>query len=182
MFAYLVEVLPGLFPDIEFFTWNYTEAGHGKGPVDGIGCRPKAKADSVVAHGKDVDTFEKSVACAKSLDNVIIDVVLPEHIEEMRKKDVHSQRFNGTMSAHQLTWSRSSPLILFFNRLSCFQCLPGSKCHHYHMGTLDFSVEEDQIPNPDDSPITGNVMPVPAKRILKNDWVKITLSGRPYPG
>jgi len=35
-------------------TWNFTEAGHGKGLTDGIGGLIKRSADDVVAHGRSV--------------------------------------------------------------------------------------------------------------------------------
>jgi len=35
-------------------TWNYSEAGHGKGEADGIGWVIKRTADQLVAHGTDI--------------------------------------------------------------------------------------------------------------------------------
>ncbi|KAG5880778.1 hypothetical protein JTB14_015287 [Gonioctena quinquepunctata] len=41
-------------PDINNFTWNYSEPGHGKGAPDGVGGTLKRSADQAVAEGKDV--------------------------------------------------------------------------------------------------------------------------------
>jgi hypothetical protein len=35
-------------------TWNYLEAGHGKGAADGVGGVLKRSADRIVSHGKDL--------------------------------------------------------------------------------------------------------------------------------
>lgn len=35
-------------------TWNFLEAGHGKGPADGIGAAVKRQAGSLVANGVDL--------------------------------------------------------------------------------------------------------------------------------
>jgi hypothetical protein len=36
--------------------WIYSEAGHGKGPADGVGAALKRQADAFVAHGGNVET------------------------------------------------------------------------------------------------------------------------------
>lgn len=35
-------------------TWNFLEAGHGKGPADGIGAAIKRRADDIIARGRDI--------------------------------------------------------------------------------------------------------------------------------
>lgn len=47
-----------LYPKISKFSWNYYEAGHGKGAPDGIGGVTKRTADRLVAEGKDIGSFE----------------------------------------------------------------------------------------------------------------------------
>lgn len=39
-------------------TWNFLEAGHGKGPADGVGAAIKRNADAIVARGIDVPSGE----------------------------------------------------------------------------------------------------------------------------
>lgn len=38
------------FPQIHSITWNYSEAGHGKGAPDGVGATIKRTVDSYVNH------------------------------------------------------------------------------------------------------------------------------------
>ncbi|KAJ3605026.1 hypothetical protein NHX12_027077 [Muraenolepis orangiensis] len=46
-------------------TWNFLEAGHGKGPADGVGAAVKRTADALVAKGMDIQNgaklYEKNV-------------------------------------------------------------------------------------------------------------------------
>jgi hypothetical protein len=191
MFAYMVEVMPAIYPTIDTFTWNYTEAGHGKGPVDGVGATVKRNADNEVAKGKDIDTFDKFVDCSKKIKKVTVEVVTSDEIQVMKNYKIHPKPFKGTFEVHQLTWARTSPSTLFFNRLSCFDCLPGTRCSHFHLGTLEYSSDilEEAQGDGIDNPIEGqgeieetqaDVQPQPL--IKKNDWVSLTLSGNKYPG
>ncbi|XP_068624011.1 uncharacterized protein [Battus philenor] len=43
-----------LCPGTTFFSWNYSEPGHGKGAPDGVGGTLKRSADKAVAEGKDI--------------------------------------------------------------------------------------------------------------------------------
>lgn len=43
-----------MFPNLTTISWNYTEAGHDKGPMDGVGGALKREADKMVAHGADI--------------------------------------------------------------------------------------------------------------------------------
>jgi hypothetical protein len=197
MFAYLVECFPQIFPSVQCFTWNYTEAGHGKGSVDGVGAGVKLVADQEVAHGKDMDTFEKFVACTRKIENISMIVITDKDVENVKEYKINPMTFKGTNSVHQLTWSRSNPHVLQFNYLSCFDCLPGTKCCHYHLGILDYSprpeiqaVEEivEDLPDfssADAGSAQANIhdqAKIPESKIKKNDWVALTLSGRLYPG
>lgn len=53
MFYFLSTQLNKIFP-VTYFTWNYWEAGHGKGAPDGIGGVCTRTADVEVANGKDI--------------------------------------------------------------------------------------------------------------------------------
>lgn len=57
---------PMLFQQITSLSWNYSEAGHGKGAPDGVRGLLKRVADNVVATGNDVADFD-------SLFSVLID-------------------------------------------------------------------------------------------------------------
>jgi hypothetical protein len=34
---------------------------------------------------------------------------------------------------------------IYFNYLSCFECPPGSRCSHFHLGTLDFTQQDSDV-------------------------------------
>lgn len=51
---YLISQLKNDFAQSEKVTWNYSEAGHGKGAPDGVGAVVKRTADRIVNFGQDV--------------------------------------------------------------------------------------------------------------------------------
>ncbi|CAK6978575.1 uncharacterized protein LOC114571525 [Scomber scombrus] len=57
-------------------TWNFLEAGHGKGPADVVGAAVKRRADDIIAQGKDI-TNDRVLFHSKSLPYE------PEDIEAM---------------------------------------------------------------------------------------------------
>ena len=120
-------------------TWNYSEAGHGKGAPDGVGAVLKRTADRIIAHGKDISNCIDLVAELKNnIKNVHIETVTSSAIEEMEGK-LKSVRgvtaFRGTMKVHQVTWAASNGRKLHFRKQSCFQCPVSTECLHFHMGT-----------------------------------------------
>jgi hypothetical protein len=193
----LMQVLPKLFPKAKQITWNYTEAGHGKGPVDGVGSFMKRFMDDLVAHGHDIDTFDKFEEHMKKIKNITTSVVTNKDIDEMKKYEISPKTFNGTNTVHQVTWNRESPNTLFFNYLSCFDCV--GKCRHFFMGTLQYPLLEElgepnelDVDDPQLSPPpqtedvheqpSNETEAEPAENLKKNDWVAVPLSGRLYPG
>lgn len=44
---------------------------------------------------------------------------------------VSTPPMKGIMQVHQVTWPMVGPL--YTQTLSCFNCLPGVKCDHYHL-------------------------------------------------
>ena len=57
-FYLLTQYISERFPQILQITHNYGEAGHGKGPPDGVGGAVKYTCDDAVAHGIDVNNFD----------------------------------------------------------------------------------------------------------------------------
>lgn len=57
---------------IDQFEWLYTEAGHGKGPADGIGATVKRMADTHVARGRNVDAAKDIVALLSDSETKIL--------------------------------------------------------------------------------------------------------------
>ena len=54
---FLLTTIPFNF-GFERLTWNFLEAGHGKGPADGVGAAVKRRADALVAQGTDLPCAE----------------------------------------------------------------------------------------------------------------------------
>lgn len=104
-------------------TWNFLEAGHGKGPADGIGAAVKRRADDIIARGKDIPNarvlFDELMQRSTSTQLFYVE---PDAIEEM---DVHIpaglQTIRGTMNFHQVLFHCCVFYCLAF--LSCFTCL-----------------------------------------------------------
>nr|CAI5852853.1 unnamed protein product [Callosobruchus analis] len=65
MFSFITNQFMEHFPKVKSISWNYHEAGHGKGAPDGIGGVCKRTADRVVAQGKDISNFESLVNVLK---------------------------------------------------------------------------------------------------------------------
>lgn len=85
-------------------TWNFLEAGHGKGPADGIGAAVKRRADDLIAQGKDIPNAQVLFSELQQQTSPIqLFYVEPEDIESM---DTHLpaelQTIRGTMKIHQV--------------------------------------------------------------------------------
>lgn len=82
------------------FTWrNFTEAGHGKGPADGVGAAIKRLTDKCVLSSQDI-TDTSSLKCAlESLTEVKLFLV-NEFVT--LSANINIPAFPGTMKTHQL--------------------------------------------------------------------------------
>ena len=66
------------------FTWNFTEAGHGKRPMDGVGGAIKRRADEHVRHGSDITSARDFVNTFKESDIYIAEIPKAD-VMEMRR-------------------------------------------------------------------------------------------------
>ena len=85
-------------------TWNFLEAGHGKGPADGVGAAVKRTADALVAKGMDIHNgamlFEE---LSKVKSSVKLFNVTDEEISEVERSLIDDlQTVKGTMKIHQV--------------------------------------------------------------------------------
>ncbi|KAJ8686369.1 hypothetical protein QAD02_022163 [Eretmocerus hayati] len=130
----ITQFLLNLFPQIARFTWNFSEAGHGKGPADGIGATVKRAADDQVKYGADIlDLSSLMTALEGKVPNVHIKTVSNSDITLLESKvdcDL-AKSFNGITKVHQYTWSKEHPKRVFLNTLSCSACAPGTRCEHF---------------------------------------------------
>lgn len=81
----LKKILPNHFPLHKFYTWNYSEPGHGKGAVDGIGGALKRRADELVLHGNDITKASHLVDAFKSSKIKVIEIP-SQNIQSMEKQ------------------------------------------------------------------------------------------------
>lgn len=113
-------------------SWNFSEAGHGKGPSDGIGAVVKRYADQAVAHGADivnVDEFlnvmnksniKVKILKVHSAEFVKMDEIVPDSLKAIK----------NTMLLHQLVWEENNSHQLRLYILSCFDC-EDKPCLHF---------------------------------------------------
>lgn len=67
-------------------TWNYFEAGHGKGNPDGAGATVKRTADRLVNEGKDIDCLDTiSKALKDNLRKIDIHAIKTGDFANMKK-------------------------------------------------------------------------------------------------
>lgn len=113
-------------------TWNYSEAGHGKGAPDGVGATVKRTADRMVNIGSDVGSFEQFYKLIKNLQNVIVKIVEEKDIITKEKLiPFNLKPFKGTFSIYQVLWDKFVP------RTSCFLCDVNEVCvHGKHLGSI----------------------------------------------
>lgn len=138
MFQLIASRIPELFPTVQTITWNYCEAGHGKGAPDGIGGVLKRVADRVVSEGHDIPDFNTFFnTLTKKTNMVNLMKIYQENIDEeslwvqgLKNKSLFAVKV--CLKVHQVCWDKHSEDIMF-RTLSCFSCDPGQKCNHYHL-------------------------------------------------
>lgn len=111
-------------------TWNYTEAGHGKGPMDGVGGTLKRMCDRKVAYGMDIMSSKDFINALKDCNIFLVEVV-SEDIKKMKNElsQLTIDPIIGIMKVHQFTFSSNG--MYDARELTCFKCSPRQVCHHY---------------------------------------------------
>jgi len=61
MFYIMIKHIIPMFKALENFSWNFSEAGHGKGAADGVGATVKRTCDHHVATNKQTRTLQTSI-------------------------------------------------------------------------------------------------------------------------
>ncbi|GBP84581.1 hypothetical protein EVAR_64611_1 [Eumeta japonica] len=142
MFYFLVAHLIEFYPAITHFTWNYHEAGHGKGAPDGVGAVCKRSADRLVGSGNDISSLnDLSEAIQKTCPN--INVYLIDDMNILEKEALLAtakeqiKTFPGTLRVHQVSWNIENPNKLKMKSLSCF-CNENT-CDHFKIGVMIYS-------------------------------------------
>lgn len=100
-------------------TWSFFEAGHGKGPADGIGGFLKRKADDIVATGKDVSTAEQFFELLKDQSKIQLYMVPQEDVDAVAKQIPRNIKpLQGTLHVHQVFTDIHGELK--YRNLGCF--------------------------------------------------------------
>lgn len=113
--------------------WNYFEAGHGKGPCDGLGGSCKRRADEATRSGKatiqDASDFYQW-AINSSMKNVQFKFVSSEICKEREKElqDTLVKAVKGTMKIHAVVGEGESNIKVQEVSCYCRVCLTGSTC------------------------------------------------------
>ena len=130
----MTSILPEMNSNIKLATWNYSEAGHGKGAMDGIGGLLKRTADRLVAQRQDISTVQQFIdKVGPNCPGVSLYEIPPQHFDQIREwmpTDIPS--VPSIMSAHQVVWSKQDTPALYLRELSCFEC--PAICLHHHIG------------------------------------------------
>jgi len=88
-------------------TWNFTEAGHGKGPADGVGALIKRTADELVNAGTDITDATTLYNCLKNKTAVDLYMIGDENIHQIDSIVPTANRLKafkipGIMKIHQV--------------------------------------------------------------------------------
>lgn len=145
IFYFLAGHMKYFIPRISALTWNFSEAGHGKGALDGIGAVLKRTADRLVAEGNDIPNLASLFSqLSQSVKGITLITVSKENIESVDKllEKKYIKAFCGTLKVHQVTWHAQMHSNLYFRKLSCFKCHPETLCKHHHLGQLHKDLEQ----------------------------------------
>ncbi|KAJ8892664.1 hypothetical protein PR048_005245 [Dryococelus australis] len=100
MFTVVSQHFRDMFLNVKHFTWNYHEAGHGKGAPYGLWGTSKRIVDNLVSQGKDIPDVATLISALKeNIGKIIIEEVTKDGIDQMKQiynfNDIKA--FIGTM-------------------------------------------------------------------------------------
>ena len=176
-------------------TWNFTEAGHGKGAADGVGGALKRKADSLVNMGSDISDAVTFFQTLKKETTMKLFFIRDESIEAFDQKvpvaanDIPAVK--GIMQVKQVLTSRNMRKHEILTRdLSCFcNGTDFCSCHSPKMFNFNRSPSQHPVKTTDRNEmemITGNDKVSLESNIYHaydaGTWVIITWEDDWYPG
>jgi hypothetical protein len=118
-------------------TWNYFEAGHGKGAADGVGAALKRKADKLVSFGKDISDAHQFYEAVKK-SKVKIFFVEEQDIDFIEQSiPPYLKTLKGTMKVHQICSMKKAGTLLYRD-VSCFCGEKRGFCSCFECKKFDF--------------------------------------------
>lgn len=133
--------------------WNFFEAGHGKGPCDGLGGSTKRMADEAMKSGKVViqdasDFFAWTQSPTCSMKNVKF-MFVPKEVCESTGKELETlpiKAVKGTMKIHAVIGQGSQKILVREVSCYCNDCIDGRPCESWRVEST--SVEKN-VPEKD---------------------------------
>jgi hypothetical protein len=107
-----LQTLINEFKQITKATWIFSEPGHGKGPMDGVGGHLKKTADSHVLMGKDIKT---ALDFANLFTESVIQVKVIPDDDITRAKNIVPKTLDaipGIMNITKITWERGPEVLI----------------------------------------------------------------------
>ena len=167
-------------------TWNYTEAGHGKGAPDGVGGALKRTADRLIALGKDIPTADVFYQIMKKETTIRLMYIEQEIIENFETPE-KVPAVEGIMKVKQVLTANPSQqnqnsLLqgqIMTRQLSCF-CKQFCKCYNSRIFMMSASsgtsvVESVNLGDPVSSHGTR-------QQFSAGDWCLVLWEDDIYPG
>ena len=121
-------------------TWNFSEAGHGKGAADGVGGALKRTADRLISLNSDINTPRRLFdALLASRSIVHLFFVESDKVDEATANAPNVAPIPGTMNIHQLTCSEFGKLK--YRDVTCFCSTNKVECECYNVKQFSFDVQ-----------------------------------------
>ena len=119
---------------------NFSNAGHGKSTMDGIGGIIKNMCHTYVANSNNISSANDMLDLIKK-KNCPIEafVVIEQRMNEVEKYlEFEISTVDKTMLVHQVIWSKNMEKKIKTCYLSCSEWLTNATCHHYQLSTVNF--------------------------------------------
>ncbi|XP_041920930.1 uncharacterized protein LOC121684876 [Alosa sapidissima] len=180
---YLMSIIPFQM-GFRTVNWSFLEAGHGKGPADGVGATIKRTADTQVARGSDIPSAKTLYETLRTLTKVHLFYVEDDQISRVSAllpKELPT--IKGTLSLHQVICT--TPGTIYHRVLSCF-CEREGVCGCFQPKAVDLAPQTVGSIEPQIIEGTSGRGPLcPLDEItedLKGKWCIVIYENDPYPG
>lgn len=121
---------------IKVATWNFHEAGHGKGAPDGVGAAVKRLADQLVLQGNDIANVDAMYDSLREKTSTSIKIFKIPAADIKSTVPTSLLPIPGTMALHQVLWQKNYQV--FYRDVSCLCQGSRNICACYDLKTFDF--------------------------------------------